>query len=288
MNPTTTAAPEWTRFFPADATSRPDVLHARFVRHAYSRHTHDEYVVGIIEAGVQRLDLERGVHYSPAGSIVLINPGEAHTGGPGVPDGYVYRTLYPPENLIRAAAAEFGTTSAILPSFRKPMIIDQHLYDVLFAFHRSLADPAAALEHETHLRHAISLLVRRHTEPWSPKWRLPGVTPAIRRARQYLDESYARDVSLSELAAACGSSPFHLARAFTGQFGLPPHAYLNNVRVTHAKRMIRAGTALAEVAYAVGYCDQSHLNRRFKKIVGVTPSQYARHASSPSGGVRAA
>ena len=57
----------------------------------------------------------------------------------------MYRTLYPPENLIRAAAAEFGTSSANLPSFRKPMIIDQHLYD-FFAFHRSLADPAAALE----------------------------------------------------------------------------------------------------------------------------------------------
>ncbi len=85
-----------------------------------------------------------------------------------------------------------------------------------------------------------------------------------------------RDVSLSELATACGSSPFHLARAFTAQFGLPPHAYLNNLRVMHAKRMIRAGVRLAEVAYAVGYCDQSHLNRRFKKIVGVTPSQYAR------------
>ena len=131
------------------------------------------------------------------------------------------------------------------------------------------------LEQETHLRHAISLLVRRHTAPWSSNWRLEGATPAIRRARQYLDEGYVRDVSLSELARACGCRPFHLARAFTTQFGLPPHAYLNNLRVTHAKRMIRAGTSLAEVAYAVGYCDQSHLNRRLKKIVGVTPSQYA-------------
>jgi AraC-like DNA-binding protein len=87
-----------------------------------------------------------------------------------------------------------------------------------------------------------------------------------------------RDVSLSELAKACGSSPFHLARAFNVQLGLPPHAYLNNLRVMHAKRMIRTGTALAEVAYAVGYCDQSHLNRRFKKIVGVTPSQYAQRS----------
>jgi len=50
----------------------------------------------------------------------MINPGDAHTGGSGVQDGYVYRTLYPSENLIRAAAAELGATSTILPSFGKP------------------------------------------------------------------------------------------------------------------------------------------------------------------------
>jgi AraC-like DNA-binding protein len=260
------------------------VLHARFVRHAFSRHTHDEYVVGLIESGVQRFDLGRATHYTPAGSIFMINPGDAHTGGSGVQDGYVYRTLYPSENLIRAAAAEFGATSTILPSFGKPVITDQHLFDVLLAFHRSLTDESSMLEQETHLRHAISLLVRRHSQPWASDRRLAGATHAIRRAREYLDDSYMRDVSLSELARACGSSPFHLARAFTAQFGLPPHAYLNDLRVTHAKRMIRNGTSLAEVAYAVGYCDQSHLNRRFKRIVGVTPSQYARRTSSPNQG----
>src|SRR5450755_229780 len=108
MSSTTTEASEWTRFFPGEGTNRPDVLHARFVQHAYTRHTHDEYVVGLIETGVQRFDLGRALHYTPAGSIFLINPGEAHTGGSGLSDGYVYRTVYPTEGLIRAAAAEFG------------------------------------------------------------------------------------------------------------------------------------------------------------------------------------
>ena len=197
---------------------------------------------------MQRLDLERDLHYIPAGSIFLINPGESHTGGPGIPDGYVYRTYNPSYSLICAAAAELGTTSALSPSFRKPVITDRHLYDVLLAFNRSLADPVSALEQETHLRHAISLLASRYKSRASSKWPLEGATHVIRRARHYLDESYVRDVSPSELATACGSSPFHLARAFTAQFGLPPHAYLNNLRVMHAKRMIRAGARLAEVA----------------------------------------
>lgn len=64
MSPTTTEASEWTRFFPAKGPSRPEVLHVRFVRHAFSRHTHDEYVVGLIESGVQRFDLGRATHYT--------------------------------------------------------------------------------------------------------------------------------------------------------------------------------------------------------------------------------
>jgi AraC-like DNA-binding protein len=279
MTPTSAEPLEWTRFFPSEGNNRPDVLHARFVRHAYSRHTHDEYVVGLVETGVQRFDLERDLHYTPAGSIFLINPGEAHTGGSGLPGGYVYRTLYPPERLVRDTAAELGATSTVLPSFVKPVITDQRLYEVLLAFHRSVAELAPTLEQDTHLRHAISLLVCRHTEPGSPDRRFATATRATQWAREYLDESYVRDVSLSELALACGSSPFHLARGFTARFGLPPHAYLNNLRVMHAKRMIRAGARPAEVAYAVGYCDQSHLNRRFKRIVGVTPSQYARRTT---------
>jgi AraC-like DNA-binding protein len=281
MSPTGADACEWTRFFPSNGWSRPEVLHARFIRHAFSRHTHDEYVVGLIESGVQRFDLGRTTHYTPAGSIFLINPGEAHTGGSGVQDGYVYRTFYPSEDLIRAAAVEFGAVSVTSPSFGKAVIADQDLFGVLLAYHQSVADEASSLEQETRLHHVISLLLVRHTQPGAPDRRLARATRAVHWAREYLDAGYMRNVSLSELAKACGSSPFHLARSFTAEFGLPPHAYLDGLRVAHAKRMILAGTSLAEAAYSVGLCDQSHLNRRFKRIVGVTPGQYVQQSNSP-------
>lgn len=253
----------------------PEVLHARFVKHTFDRHTHDEYVVGLIEYGVQRFDLLRTTHFTPAGSIFLINPGDAHTGGPGIAGGYVYRTVYPSVDLIRTVADESGVRGEVLPSFAKAVVTDGRLFALFTAFHSSVARRAQLLERETRLRAALSFLVARYANPTKATERRAWAPAAARRAREYLDAEYIRNVSLSELASACGLSPFYLARAFVAAFGLPPHAYLHALRVARAKQLILSGKPLSEVAGSVGFCDQSHLNRRFRRIVGVTPGQYA-------------
>ena len=66
------------------------------------------------------------------------------------------------------------------------------------------------------------------------------------------------------------------ALAQRAEVGLPPHAYLDSVRIRQAERLIRAGRPLAGVAAEVGFSSQSHLTRQFKRLVGVTPGQYAR------------
>jgi AraC-like DNA-binding protein len=59
---------------------------------------------------------------------------------------------------------------------------------------------------------------------------------------------------------------------------MPPYAYLESVRIRHAQQLIENGKSLAEVAAEVGFSSQSHLTRRFKKIIGATPGQYAAQA----------
>ena len=65
-------------------------------------------------------------------------------------------------------------------------------------------------------------------------------------------------------------------RVFRKVLGLPPHAYLVQVRITQAKKLLASGMAIAEVAAETGFSDQSHLHRHFKRIVGVTPGQYVK------------
>jgi AraC family transcriptional regulator len=99
---------------------------------------------------------------------------------------------------------------------------------------------------------------------------------AVADAIAYLQANYSRDIKLEDMAAAVHASPFHLARQFKRVTGVTPHQYLVQVRVNAARSLLSAGSgqrSLAEVAAAVGFADQSHLTRQFKRHFGVTPSR---------------
>jgi AraC-like DNA-binding protein len=96
----------------------------------------------------------------------------------------------------------------------------------------------------------------------------------VARACAYLEAYYAERITLSTLAAQVGLSPFHLVRVFQRATGVPPHAYLESVRIRHAQRFLRQGMAAAAVAYEVGFSSQSHFTSRFHRIIGVTPGRY--------------
>jgi AraC-like DNA-binding protein len=100
--------------------------------------------------------------------------------------------------------------------------------------------------------------------------------PAARRAREYLHELFTENVGLETLASAVGLNRFHLLRLFRAEFGLPPHEYLTHLRVARARVLLAEGVPAGRVAMDVGLYDQSQLNRHFKRIVGLTPGQYAR------------
>jgi AraC family transcriptional regulator len=99
---------------------------------------------------------------------------------------------------------------------------------------------------------------------------------AVTQAVGFIHDNYPRELSLSDIAAAAHLSPFHLSRIFKKATGVTPHRYLLQVRVHSARALLTAGAgdrSLAEVAAAVGFADQSHLTRHFKRMLGVTPKQ---------------
>ena len=100
---------------------------------------------------------------------------------------------------------------------------------------------------------------------------------AVGDAIRYMQENYARDIQLSDIAAAVHLSAFHLSRLFKQVTGVAPHQYLIQLRVNAARGLLDAGSgqrSLAEVASAVGFADQSHLTRHFKRQFGVTPKHF--------------
>lgn len=246
-------------------------LHARFVGHRYPRHSHDYFVVGLVECGAQSYTYKGARHITPAGNVFVVNPEEIHTGEAANVEGYVYRTLCLSVDFVASLTSE--PDRAARPAFLKGAVHrDADLVRLLGRFHQGLEDRCPRIECDMLLCQAVSLLFGRHGDaPGRPEPRLRG---AVGRAREHLEENFWRNISLAELATLCSVSPFFLARAFTHDTGLPPHAYLDGVRLRHARRLLDCGESIASVASAVGYADQSHLTKRFKRLYGITPGQY--------------
>ncbi|ASF11386.1 putative AraC family transcriptional regulator [Nocardia brasiliensis NBRC 14402] len=99
--------------------------------------------------------------------------------------------------------------------------------------------------------------------------------PHLRRARDLADRRYADPLDLDELAAAAGVSKYHFLRAFAAVYGLTPAAYLTERRIERAQDLLRAtNLTVTEVCMLVGYSSLGSFSSKFRKLVGVTPSEY--------------
>lgn len=109
-------------------------------------------------------------------------------------------------------------------------------------------------------------------KPITPQLRGGLSTVAKRRAIELMDAKLDSNLSVELLASEVDLSPAHFARAFRETFGLPPHRYLLHLRLERARHMLDAENAvLSDVAQRVGFADQAHFTRFFKREYGVTP-----------------
>lgn len=271
------AIQEHTRFWREPALSNLELLRATYITHAFAPHTHDGYAIGVIESGAEQFKYRRSVHVAPRGSIVVINPGEMHTGEAATEQGWTYRMLYPDVSLLQRAASEVAGKQQDIPFFPSPVVDDAMLATQLLRLHAMLESSPSALERDSRFLWVLAQLIVRHADahPHTSLRPLRGQHIWVQQVRAYLEDHYAENVSLEQLASFVNVSPFHLLRVFRDVVGLPPHNYLTQVRVRRARQLLQASLRPAEVALAVGFTDQSHLTKHFKSLVGVTPALYA-------------
>ena len=89
---------------------------------------------------------------------------------------------------------------------------------------------------------------------------------------EYIKNNLDKDLGLNELASLLQISPHYFCELFKKSMGIPPHKYVIQTRLNRAKELLLTGNySIAQVAFIVGFANQSHLNRHFKKFFGVTP-----------------
>lgn len=94
-------------------------------------------------------------------------------------------------------------------------------------------------------------------------------------AAEFIKDNWNRKLRLSEICQASDLSASYLIRAFKRQFGMTPYAYLINRRIQKARRMLRDGANIVDVAHDTMFYDQAHFQRAFKRFTAVNPGQFA-------------
>ncbi|KQV79496.1 AraC family transcriptional regulator [Massilia sp. Root351] len=237
----------------------------------YARHTHDTFSIGAITGGVSTYWNRRSKETVGAGSVVVINPEDAHACNPAAGQPWSYRMFYVDVAWLTALQHELGfSRNADFRAFSTTSSTAlfaglNRLYDTVTSAHADgLQKQSAAL--------AFFMDMQQALDPAPVA--LAGANGKLLRAAEFISDNCTRLLSLEDICAAAGLSPSYLIRAFKSQFGMTPHAYLVNRRVQYGQARLRRGAAIADAAIESGFADQAHFQRAFKQLVAATPGQY--------------
>jgi AraC-like DNA-binding protein len=265
---------EKTSFWRARRFRDMECMAATFVTHEFAPHAHETFSIGAIEAGCQISTIRGERAFTGPGAIYLLNPGEIHDGAPGVENGYRYRMIYPDIELLSGILEDVtGRTVQGTPSFSRQLLIDQELAFDFSRAHRLVQEGADQLLAEEAMYGVLARMFGRYGSIiLSPQAQVGGT--GVGRARDYIAANFSSEIGLEELAGVAGLSRAHLIRAFRREFFITPHAFQTDMRVRHARRLLRDGATPGNTAAECGFADQAHLTRHFKARTGVTPAAF--------------
>ncbi len=243
-------------------------------RDCYQTHTHDEYSFGAIDAGQavfthgeQRTALRPGM-------TVLMEPGMAHACNPDDQQAWSYRMLFVDAQWLHRSFLPFASGDQ---AHRLKLALHSSdattVYQALSRIADVLVDGTSdALEVDEML---LTFIAQHALVPRGDATLSDGADDAALGAvRALIGAQLDANLSLEQLAQASGWSEFHLIRKFKQAFGQTPHAFLIDRRLNLAKKLLKQGLGLTEVAHELGFADQAHFQRHFKKRHATTPKNY--------------
>jgi AraC-like DNA-binding protein len=239
----------------------------------YGRHWHETHSVGVITGG--RSTYVNGTHAEVVerGAVVVINPGDVHGCNPVGDAAWSYVMFYfDPAWLGQVQARLRGDAEVAFRPYARPALRAPHLVAAGERLFARLVD--AGCSHADKVAAATGFVARLDRELVPAREVDAAVTPKVERVARYIDTHFADPLPLQDLCEHAQLSGSHLIRAFRQRFGVAPHEYQINRRIQYARARLREGAAIAQVALDVGFADQAHFQRVFKRLTAATPGQY--------------
>lgn len=236
----------------------------------FEKHVHDEYTISLIERGHMGAFLKGFNHKFDKSSIITINPDEIHSCGILSKDGYKHHSLYLSPTSIKSILKD-NFNNALLP-FKNFTFTNELIYKRLYflmKYNRSFME----LSWESELIDTLNIILQINTNAANIVT-LPSHYDLIKNAKEFINDNYDKEFNLDDLSKEFNISKYHFLRLFKKHTFVSPHTYLMIRRVEKAKHFLRNGSDIAQTAFLCGFTDQSHLNRKFKQLTGLTPGKY--------------
>ena len=244
---------------------------------AMPNHSHDDYQICLSIGGTDTEVYYRGAyHLAPINSLSIVHPGEMHKVRQ-LEDRLCNSSqwmLYVKPTLMRQVAASLSGGGHAVPFFAKIISLESDLIHSYLQLCHSISDAASTLAQESRLIALLGRLIQHCANVQFESLPIELAHQQIQTVRAYLEEHFAENITLEQLAQIAHLSPYHLNRVFSQTVGLPPHKYRLQVQVERARSLLLQGMPLKQVAVETGFADQSHLTRHFKRLMRVTPGQY--------------
>ena len=249
---------------------------------SFERHVHLDYHVGIVTSGCQQYSHQGNQYHLSPGFISTLNPDEAHNGENITIGGYQSLVMALPVDYVNDISREMNKKEIF---FNAPLVNNAALSNAFLQLHRLLTTEQA-ISAQLHIETAMMAFITElflqnsginnagisslHTSTKKLS------TQQLNYIKTLFHDEPSQAFQLDELAQHLDLSKFQFLRQFKQSMGMTPHAYLKRVRLEYAKKALMQGGNLSDVAYQVGFFDQSHFNKAFKNAYLITPSHFQR------------
>jgi AraC-like DNA-binding protein len=241
------------------------------------KHFHDTYQIELVTAGTKHCYYNGMNYHVGPGSIIVINPGETHTGGTANDCMLICSAFYPTDDdwkeIFRTTCDDSKSVSA--PRFSNLTFDNvETTRSLKKLFNRQLEAQDEMIVKEIYVEVLIQLASRSAGPQQQDDLDTAYYKACVARAIEFIRDNYQKNLTLNQVARVAYISPFHFLRVFRKIIGMTVHQYIICMKMEHAKSLLAKGHSIGHTFTSLGFADQTHFTKLFRKTTGLTPRQY--------------